>query len=144
VGRNQRPSEGLPFTVKTGAARVEELDPPSSSVPASCASTSPRRRLLPPRRRATPPFYTDAYATARGHRGENKLLLPSEDASAFEPGGGTRRSHRTAAAGDVSHQARMGNFLRAQHRLFSLPCFFHALAVPATVPLSPSQSLPWP
>jgi hypothetical protein len=90
----------------------EEPDPPSSRVPTSSASTSPRRCLLPSRRRAVPPFFTGACTTACGHQGENELPLPSMDAPAFEPRGNAMLAPRhRAAAGDAGLRARLGSFL---------------------------------
>jgi hypothetical protein len=51
----------------------EEPAPPSSSAPASTASTSPRCRLFPSRQQVALPFFTNACTTARGHQGENEL-----------------------------------------------------------------------
>jgi hypothetical protein len=83
-----------------------------------------RARLLPllPRHHATvfifltdkhaPPLFTDACATARGHRGENELPRSSVDALAFETRGNAPFAPRrhAAATGDADHRARLGYF----------------------------------
>jgi hypothetical protein len=79
----------------------EEPDPPSSSAPASTASSTStpsrcRRLRLPPRRQAPPPHFTNACTTARGHQGEDEHSPALVDAPAFEPSGNVS-PHRAAA-----------------------------------------------
>jgi hypothetical protein len=100
--------EGGIATVRGSAIRREdrshpweEPDPPSPSTPTSpTSSTSPtlrRRRLrLPPRRRATPPHFTNACTTARGHQDEDEHFPTLVDVPAFELRGNVP-SHRAAA-----------------------------------------------
>jgi hypothetical protein len=88
----------------------EEPAPPSSSAPASTASTSPRSRLLPSHRRSASPFFTNACTTSRGHQGENELppALCRRPGLLAEGERDARTVPPRCPAGDADHRARLG------------------------------------
>jgi hypothetical protein len=60
-------------------------------------SSRHRRLRLPPRRRATPPLFTNACTTARGHQGEDEHSPALCGRPGLRAEGETCRPHRAAA-----------------------------------------------